>query len=262
MNMISRFKVSVLLLFLSLVVLPVRGQESVVTLVQTNLPGATVYADTLPLGPAEAGRFHVPVGTQHLRLLPPGNDLWSIEPLEIAFMAQPGDTLELDLPFPYHYKIESIPFGASVSIDSHGEKSLVGRTPVQFVLEDVPTDGFVIERPGYLTEQVEAGEEVWNRTVLTLRPVAPETSTATEVNWEPPHKRHRWIDYTAAVVALGAGALAVHYKFQADRLDDRYRETTDPALRSEIRSLDTRSTIALGVMQGGIGVLAIRFVLR
>ncbi|HMB91587.1 MAG TPA: hypothetical protein VKP65_12115 [Rhodothermales bacterium] len=258
--MTSRVSLGVLLLVL--ITLPVQAQESVVTLVQTNLPGATVYADSLLLGTAETGRFLVPVGTRHLRLLPPGHGLWSIEPLEVAFTAQLGDTLELDLPFPYHYKIESIPFGASVSVDSDGEKLLVGKTPVQFTLEEVPDNGFVVERPGYLIEHVEAGEEVWNRTVLTLRPVVPETTTATEVEWEPPHKRHRWIDYTAAVVALGAGALAVHYKFQADRLDDRYRETTDPTLRSEIRALDTRSTIALGVMQGGIGVLAIRFVLR
>lgn len=262
MKMTSRVSLGLLLLVFSSFTLPVQAQESVVTLVQTNLPGATLYADSLLLGPAETGRFLVPVGTQHLRLLPPGNDLWSIEPLEVPFTAQPGDTLELDLPFPYHYKIESIPFGASVSMDANGEKALLGKTPVQFTLDEVPDNGFIVQRPGYLTEQVEAGEEVWNRTVLTLRPVAPETTTATEVNWEPPRKRHRWIDYTAAVVALGAGALAVHYKFQADRLDDRYRETTDPALRSEIQSLDTRSNIALGVMQGGIGVLAIRFVLR
>jgi hypothetical protein len=147
-------------------------------------------------------------------------------------------------------------------MEAGGAKSLVGKTPVVIVQDKVPLSGFIVERAGYLTEQVEAGAEVWNRTLITMRPVAPEATGNTEVNWHPPSKPRRWIDYTAAAVALGAGALAVHYKFKADRLDDQFRETTDPSLRSEIQSLDTRSTIALGVMQGGIGVLAIRFVLR
>jgi hypothetical protein len=63
------------------------------------------------------------------------------------------------------------------------------------------------------------------------------------------------------VAALATGT-AIYYKFEANRLYRDYERTGDPDLRPRIRSLDTRSAVALGVGQVGLGVFAVRLVLR
>lgn len=79
---------------------------------------------------------------------------------------------------------------------------------------------------------------------------------------EPARSKRTWIDYAAVSGALVAGAVAVHYKMKADARYDVYRQTGDPTLRPEIRRLDTRSGIAVGAMQVGITVFAIRLIGR
>ena len=91
-----------------------QAQEPVIVLLDTNLPGAIVYADSARLGPASQGTFLVPAQTRQLRLVPPGGSIWTIAPVTAPFSASAGDTLELRLAFPYHYQIETIPYGASV----------------------------------------------------------------------------------------------------------------------------------------------------
>ncbi len=257
----SRFFAPIVLMLLAAA--PGRAQQPVVVLVETNLPDAVVYADSLWLGPASRSPFLVPAHARALRLVPAGGDLWAIEPLVAPLAAAAGDTLALRLAFPHYYQVETVPFGATVFHETLDGRRDLGDTPLLYQTPQPLSGSLVVERQGYVTQQVAPGNDVWNRHVLTLQPVTPpqEAQTA-EVAWHPPVKRHRWIDYTAAAVAVGAGALAVHYKFKADRLDDRYRESGDPALRDRITSLDTRSVIALGVMQAGVGVLAVRFILR
>ena len=65
--------------------------------------------------------------------------------------------------------------------------------------------------------------------------------------WVPSELNYGWSSYE------GRGA---------DNRFDRYQETGDPLLRPTIRTYDTRSAVALGAMQAGVGVFAIRLVLR
>ena len=239
-----------------------RAQQRVVALIETNLPEATLYADTTQLGPASLGTFLIPVGTRELRLVPPGGTQWSIEPVVTAIEATPGDTLDVSLPFPYYYQIETIPFGASVTLETREGRIGIGETPLVYTAPAVLGGTISIEQKGYVIEKLKPGQEVWNRYVVTLKPLRVDEVTSAEVSWRPPRRRQRWIDYTAATLAVAAGALSVHYKFKADRLDDEYRETGDPALRPRIQSFDNRAGVALGAMQVGLGVLAVRFILK
>jgi hypothetical protein len=79
---------------------------------------------------------------------------------------------------------------------------------------------------------------------------------------EMPRSRKSWINYLAGAATLGGGIYAIVNKFKADDIYEVYAETGDPSLRTEFRRYDVRSAIGLGVMQGGIGVLAVRFFLR
>ena len=239
-----------------------RSQDTAVLLLETNLPEALVYLDSVRVGTAAQEVFAVPAGPVRLRLVAPGGDAWSIAPREEMLDAAPGDTFVVALPFPYHYRIESIPFGATVQHETVAGWRPLGETPLVYRAE-APLEGRLrVEKAGYLPETLAPGQAVWNRHVVTLPPVVRAEAQTAEVAWSPPRPRRRWIDYAAGAVAVGAGALAVHYKFRADDLDDAYRASGDPALRADVRRLDVRSTVALGVMQAGLGVLAVRFALR
>ncbi len=231
---------------------------------RTNLPEAFVYADSVLLGTADRGRFAIPPGTGVLRLVPPAVDAWSIPPVSRSLAGLPAaDSLVLTLRFPYRYRIETIPFGASVTLHRpDGTRIDLGVTPLTHASAE-PLEGvLVVERLGYLPERIEPGRDLWNRAVLTLTPALRTTAPQAEVTWSPPRRPRRWIDYAAVGLAVSAGALSVYYKFKADDLYDAYLRTGDPALRPRVTAYDDRALVALGVMQVGVGVLAVRLALR
>ena len=254
---------SILLLLLSFGAGVSFGQSGAVLLLETNDPHAMVFADSVWLGPASKATFVLPEGARVLRLVPPAADAWSIESLHAPLGdLAPGDTLALKLPFPYYYRVETIPFGASVYGVSADGRVKLGETPLTY-RSDAPLSGeLVIDKRGYETVRVAAGARVWNRHVFALKPVASSAGAPPEVSWRPPKRRRVWIDYVAVGTAVAAGALAVHFKTKADHRFDRYRETGDPALRPTIERFDTYSGIALGVSQAGLGLFAIRLIFR
>jgi len=239
-----------------------RAQEGVHLTLETNLQEATLFADSIWLGPASQRDFNVPSGTQELRLVAPTADAWSIPPVLLPFDAAPGDTLSLRLAFPYYYKIESMPYGAAVYLQTMDGRQEIGRTPLQYQSLEPIIGPIIIEKSGFGRAEVEPGGQVWNRHVVALKPSEQIDERRAEVDWRPPPKTRRWIDVAAMGTALAAGVVAVHYKIQADRRYDRYLENGDPALRSGIKRYDTYSAVALGTMQVGLGVFAIRLAIR
>lgn len=240
---------------------PLQAQPVVIT-VETNWPEALVFADSLRLGPASLKTFTVPASASLFRLVPPAGDAWSVEPVAEVLDAAPGDTITLRIDFPYHYQIESLPFGATVIAETPNERLQLGRTPLRYQTNAPLTGSLVIERTGYVVQQIKPGQAVWNRYVVTLTPAQHPGPETAEVAWTPPRRRRRWLDYTAAGVAVAASVFSIHQKFKADRLFDEYQQTRDPDLRGRIEAYDTRAIVGLGVMQVGVGVLAVRFALR
>jgi hypothetical protein len=252
------------LLTCSLALANAAAQDAAYVQVQTNLPDALVFADSARVGRASQGLLAIPARAQMLRLVPPKADVWSMQPIETPLDAQPGDTVVVQLDFDYHYQIESVPFGARVSIEAPAGRTVLGQTPLLYTAPQPLLDTLLVERQGYRPARLVAGREVWNRHLLTLEPLRAtlDAQQPTEIAWQPPKESKRWIDYAAAGLAVAAGVVAIHYKFKADRLYDEYQETGDPALRPQIERYDDRSAIALGTMQVGLGVLIVRFALR
>lgn len=238
------------------------AQTQAYVAIRTNLPEATVYVDSVALGPASSGVLAVPAGAAHVRLVPPGHGSWSVPPVEAPLTVAAGDTVDVRLDFPHHYRVESVPFGASVYVETERGRELLGKTPLYHTTPAPLPGRLVVEHPGYVIVRLEPGDDVWNAHSLSLSPEQDADPTAARVPWEPPRPPRRWIDYAAVGTAVAAGALAIHYKFKADNLYDDYVETTDPALRPQIREYDTYSAVSLGVMQAGIGLFAIRLALR
>ncbi len=91
---------------------------------------------------------------------------------------------------------------------------------------------------------------------------ALQASQMTPQSWRPRSTRLNWIDYSILAATGAAAVVAVHYKFKADDLYRAYLDTGDPTLRPRIRSLDTRSAVALGTMQAGVVTFGARLLLR
>jgi hypothetical protein len=241
---------------------PASGQNSVFLTVETNWPDAIVFADSVPVGLAGQYHFVLSEPVHQVRLVPPASNVWNVVPLSATVNAQPGDSVRVELTFPYTYQVESLPFGAEVFLETEAGRRRLGTTPVQYRSAQPVEGTFVIERSGYARQRVEPGRDVLNRTVLTLEPlVAVETHSPT-VNWRPPRRSTKWIDYAAVGLAATAGVATVHYKFRADRAYDRYLQTGDPALRDVVNRNDLRAAVALGAMQVGVGVFTLRLVFR
>jgi len=224
-----------------------------------------VYADSVWLGPASKETFVLSREHKVLRLVPPDVDAWSIKPIIISLVRlKTEDTLSVQMNFPYYYQVESMPFGADVFLKSAVDSLALGKTPLTYASKTPLTGQIVVEHPGFETYEKVAGRQLWNRTVVALKPVSPHllNLNTPELNWRPPPKRHKWIDYASLGTALAAGALAIHFKTKADHRFDQYKKTGDPSFRHVVNRFDTLSGISLGVSQAGLGLFALRLILR
>ena len=230
--------------------------------VETNLPEAVLYADSLMVGPVSGRFIPVPASAKWLRVTAPEVNSWTISPLSKEVTLSPGDSIDVVLNFPHYYRIESTPFGATVHHEKDDARTVIGSTPLTYVSEEPLAGMLAVERPGFAIERIRPGTEVWNRYVVGLKPTDDPDPASAQVHWQPPRKRHAWIDYAAIGTAVAAGVVAVHYKFKADDLYAEYEDTADQSLRPQIRDYDLKSGVAFGVMQGGLGLFAIRLALR
>lgn len=236
------------------------AQARVLVHVESNSATALVYADSVRLGLASTGPYSISAHTQAIRVLPGLMQVWSVSPLVQTLDVAPGDTVRLQMKFPFHHRLDSYPFGAEAFLDDGSARILLGTTPVVHVTANPAPGFFAVELDGYNSVLITPRTDIWNRYEVTLAALDQATDTAQV--WDIPKRRRTWIDYAAATLGVAAGVAAVHYKFKADRLDDTYRDTGDPALRPRIARLDDYSGLALGLMQINLGVLAIRFSLR
>jgi hypothetical protein len=227
--------------------------------VDSNQAEALVFADSTWLGTASDGLLALPPETRLVHVVPPTPDAWSIPAVTHPVDTAGDDTLVVSARFPFYYRFESVPSGASVYLESDGARRLLGQTPLDHV-SDEPLAGTVsFDRTGHLIRTVEPGDELWNRHLVLLETVDRLTANESDLSISG-HSGSAWIDYAATGVAVAGAVLAIHFKTKADNRYEIYNETRDPALKSEIKELDLYSGVALGAMQVGIGVIAFRLV--
>ena len=262
MNKVFR---SLLLLLLVSVGLPHAGnaQQKVSRMVEvnSNLTNAMVYVDSVYVGRASDQHFSLPYHAKRLRLVPPNLDSWSVSPLIANLEMLAGDSLVLDLNFKYHYRVESIPYDAQVFLESPGGRTLLGETPLLYAIEDPIRGMLLVTKTGFEPLRLTPGEKIWNQHHVTLEANIDEEEIASTF-WHPGNKSSRWIDFVAGSVAIASGVMAVRFKTKADRRYARYERSGDPTLRPSFERYDTYAAVALGTMQVGIGVLAVRLVIK
>lgn len=230
--------------------------------VASNLPEGLVYLDGRFLGRAEEAPFELPAGMYRLEIAEPRPEAWRPRRGEAEAHVRLGETVEVRLDVPYRYRVESIPYGATVvHRDEHGEQAL-GLTPLVHESAEPLGGELLISKTGYVPIAEAPGRAASNRTRVMLQPVRMDEGRAGEIAWVGERAPRTWIDYAAAGVAVAAAAVAIYYKFQADELYDEYAQTGDPALRPEFQRYDDISAVALGVSTAAFVTLGVRLVLR
>jgi hypothetical protein len=224
--------------------------------IHTNSPESNVYADTTWLGTARERIFQLPDGTSTVRLLAANTSSWSVEPLSVDISMISVDTVSVTLDFPFYYALASIPSGADVFLEYQSDS--IGRAPLLYTSQAALSSKFTLKKDGYIPYELQGDSNLWNRYIVSLQSKESSSTGISGGNTETPSPRKKWIDYVAASVVLIGGALAVHYKSEANDLYKQYTLTGDPALRADIDALDTRSAIALGSMQIGFTVVVVR----
>ncbi len=232
-----------------------------VVAVSTNMTDAMVYADSTYLGRATDLFFTLPQDAATLRLVPPNLDSWSMSPIIANVADAREDTLVLTMNFQYHYRVETVPYDARVFLETPGERSLLGETPLLYAVDDPVRGMLLVTKEGYEPIRLTPGEKVWNQHYVTLEEKINEEQVANAF-WRPGDKSTRWIDYLAGGVAVASGVMAIRFKTKADRRYARYERSGDPALRPGFERFDRYAAISLGTMQVGLGVIAVRFVLN
>lgn len=229
---------------------------------ETNLPEGRLSAGGEPLGRAGEGRFELPPGTYALVLEEPNPEAWRPRRAEASVEIRAGETAVVRLDVPTRYRVESFPYGAAVVLDGPEGEEVLGETPLSAEFAAPLAGEIVVRLSGHHEARQPAGTAADNVYSFVLRPFDPNGEGAIHVGLEQRREPNVWIDVAAGALAFGAGALAVHFKQRGNALYDEYEATGDPALRSDIRRYDTYSAVALGAMQVGLGVLAVRLALR
>jgi hypothetical protein len=171
---------------------------------------------------------------------------------------------------PTRYRVESLPLHALVVLEhADGRRDTLGHAPLTVDLPAGARATLLGTRDGFATARVPLGAPN-GPVLLALRPEGLDAAAPVPVALLPT-QRSTWprtlTDLGIGAATLAAGAVAVHYKFRADSVDDQYRalasaQRGSTALRDEASRLDRLSAVALGAMQVGVGVLAVRFALR
>jgi hypothetical protein len=254
--MLQTFTTSLILALLPAMVFGQTTPEAYLK-VHSNLSGSLVLVDSAYAGTAgQDGVITVTAGHHKVVVTPTNVGSWVLSRPEADIYVSEDDTLDIRLDFPITYRIDTIPFGATVLRED--DDRVLGETPLVFTSETALHVALILEKNGYATERVVPGTEVVNRHSVSLRPLEDQVARSDAVEWEKPSSSGKWITYSALGLVVAGGALAVHFKFKADDKYDEYLQTADSATKDEVDRLDRMSYVALGGMQVGLGVLAYR----
>ncbi len=249
-----------LLALILLIAAPVAAQTG---WLQVEAPSGQVWVDGTQRG-AVGEWIAVEPGTRRVALVESG--VW--DPRRHAAEAQvnAGDSVTVALALPLRVRVETMPIRALV-VRTHpdGRRDTLGTAPLVLDLAPGERARLGASLDGYLPATAEADGS--GPVTLLLTPAPGAQPDATLLPTERSTASRTLVDVGIGAATLAAGALAVHFKFRADAVDDRYRGTDpadrgDEALRQEALRLDRLSAAALVGMQVGVGALAIRFVLR
>lgn len=191
---------------------------------------------------------------------------WNPRRADVDLTLAPGDTVSLALHLPVRTRVETLPLGATlVLVRADGSRQALGASPAVVDLPPGETARVEATLEGHFS--AESGLPGAPTVSLLLPPVgAPNADPVSLLPMRQSTRTRTLVDIGIGAATLAAGAFAVTYKARADRLDDDFNGTgalrANDDLRKDIERNDRISTVGLVGMQVGLGVLAVRFMLR
>lgn len=250
------FGISVYLLILP-VWLHAQDQGDAYLSVESNLRAGLILIDSVYVGTVGDGAIvRVAPGLHRVGVAPSEVGSWVLSLPETAVVAVSGDTVGVTLDFPNTYRIDSVPFGATVFRED--EDRALGETPLVFSTEEALRAALILEKNGYATERIIPGTEILNQHSVSLKPLGDQVAQSDAQEWNPPGGSGKWLTYSAIGLIAAGGLLAVHFKFEADDKYEEYLVTANTETKAEVDRLDRLSYVALGGMQVGLGILVYR----
>jgi hypothetical protein len=207
--------------------------------VSTDIPNAPVYINSRFIGYTPVVNFPISPGRSTLRVKNPDYTNWYARDIVMEIDVSGGDTLELNLKFERFIKINSNPFGATVSLND----SILGTTPVILKAEKIIGKKLKLSRSGYEDMEIIVDEKSFNISVDLI----PMDSSGGELRIKEENKFHLIIPI--AIIGLASGLTSIYFKMNADKFYEQYLEIQDPTLLDKTRRYDKAAGIALVIFE-------------
>ena len=220
----------------------------------SNLEGAEVLLDTLPVGKTPVKDAKVITGRFTLRLIntrKPGD--WQNENLEIPVNLVRDTTITAN--FPYYYYFSSAPSNAGVLKDD----TLLGHTPLRYRSADVLKGTVVFRKNGYGDSYFDMGSyDPLSGAFVSLKPkgnvkISPEVYRNRGTQFKTSRSLAGIIGSSVASVAFGYTAF--NFKQKANDYYDKYAVTGDKSLLEDSRTNDKYFALSLFFMQAAVAGL-------
>lgn len=235
----------------------------------SNTEEAIVFVDSAQVGIVADRFFPVAPDTHEVSVAGNANQ-WNAASSSAIVIVSSGDTSRVALDISDRYRIETFPIGAKLTWQhDNGYLEELGQAPVTLETNEPLEGEITASLEGYQSTHIDAMRLRETETeLITLLPAGrsnpPESVVLPTARTN--HMR-RYVDYGLVAGVLATAALAIHFKSKANTLDEEYRNPASDKFGDEetlqrIDRFDTYSGIALGASQVGLGVLAIRFILR
>src|SRR5690606_39501099 len=188
----------------------------------TNAPEARLLVDGEPVERRTDGLVCRPPSDEAvLALIEARPDAWQPRRAEATVAIAGGDTAEVRLDLPLRYRIETVPVGATVTLETGEGARVLGTAPLWFD-HDGPLDGsLVAAMPGFLSARMAPGDSLVNRHTLWLRPLVDRAFADAASGWLPPSRSTSWMVYVLAGLAFVSAGIALIYNVADIYLHDR-----------------------------------------
>ena len=219
-----------------------KAQECATVEISTNLPSSMIYLDNLFIGEGSIAKKLQP-GDYELLVIE-RNRGWGAQKFFEQFSIESCEnTIHYNFEFKKYSYIDSTPQNAAIIISDTILAFTPAWTPQTF-------GNIILSHQGYD-----------NREISLSKDYSPEPI---RLNFSGISQKERFVDSPWFTVLIGSavvfGATAAYFKIQADQQFDKYTDTRDKSLLSDVDRYDLYSGISFGILQVNFGYLVYKFI--
>ncbi|MCK5572205.1 MAG: PEGA domain-containing protein [Bacteroidetes bacterium] len=228
------------------------GQTAASITVTTNIDSARLFIDSTFAGYTPTTVDTLSPGTYTLRLVHPEVTSWLTSNVTDTVTLSPGEARNLRYTLQEWYYLNSIPSGADIYIND----SLAGATPMVLnALLLTPGASVSLTKEGY--DPAVAGPTEFQRGSLILpltRIAGTEPLNGSIIMQQMPVSSNALRLHVAGYSTLLFGAMTAYLRIRADKANEQFFRTQNPAYLSRRDRLDSQAIAAILITQISLGL--------